>query len=271
MLKKHPSIKEVLKFWAKASFVAFTVFLTIFFAMMVVGNYARRYDQTRTYNAQGHAERYVAPDKLTISLATIVKDSTPKKVQERASEIIEATVDDIKELGLTDDEIRTDGYNIYPEYEQRRWDSDYTEQQKIIGYTMNVQIEIETKQIDKVSDILDKATSHGINSIRSMSFSIDNLEEIQDELKLEAISEAKSKANKEAKEAGLRLGKVLNVYTDNNYGYNYYDRSLPMKEYSIGNEMAGAVMDQDVPATSIPVNPGLEKVRVDVRVEYEIR
>lgn len=275
MFKNNPGVREVLRFWAKASFVALTVFLVAFFVIFAMYSLAEKYDYNRTYKVSAFSERYVAPDKLTMALATVVKDQTPKAVQQRASEIIDATISEMKALGLTDDEIKTSGYNIYPEYEQRRWDSDYSEQLEIIGYTMNVEITIETKQIDKVSDILDKATSKGINQINSMYFSIENIEEIKDELKLEAIENAKVKAKKESKEAGLRLGKVINVDTQDGYaiyGNRAYDYSEKESVSMSGNEQISVdAVPEEAPVSTIPVNPGMENIKVTVELEYEIK
>lgn len=263
MLNSRPVLKDILAFMAKASFVALMLVISIVIGVELISRAAEDVDRQRTFSVDGMASRYVKPDTANLSVSTKVTDASAREVQKEASEIITDTVDALKDLGLEDKEIRTGDYQINPEY---KYDDD-TNERSIYAYSINVSLVIKTKKIDKVSDILDAATSAGINQVNSFYFSIEDIEDIQEELKLDAIDNAKEKAEEQAKVAGLKLGKVLNVYDQ--YYTPSYSRALYEDDMKMLAAPVAEAVDED--EVSIPIIGGEEEIEVTVTVEYLVR
>jgi hypothetical protein len=261
MLKKYPSIKNILAFIAKATYVGVMVLGVVVLAVFITVARAERASYPRTFTVQGKASKYVAPDTLNISLSTVVKDESARKVQSEASEIVTDVVGALKELGIEEKDIRTGNYRISPEY---KYDSE-TGEQSIYGYSTTITVEIKTDQKDLASDILDTVTENGINQVNSVSFSLEKVDEIKEELKLDAIEKAKENAQVQAKAAGLNLGKVVDLSAGDVY-HPYYEKGYGFGESEV-------MVDEVAPSEpiSVPVNEGEMEVEVEVTLVYEIK
>ncbi|MBD3329398.1 DUF541 domain-containing protein [Candidatus Dojkabacteria bacterium] len=260
MLNKYPNLKNFLLFVAKSSYVGIVVIIAIFLAVTLSIRGADSINRPRSFSVEAEASKYVTPDTANISLGTEVRDPSAKQVQIKGSKVINEAVEAIKELGIEEENIRTDNYNISPEYKY----NDDTNESEIYSYRMDVMIDIKTTKIDKISDILDAATDANINRVNSISFSIEDIEEIQHELKLEAIENAKARAQEQAKAAGLKLGRVLNV--------NEYGGPMPVfSERKAPAPMMDSAEFEESGSGGISINPGQNEVSVSVSVVYKVK
>lgn len=261
MLEKYPNIKKLLLFMGKSSYVGILAIAVIFLAIMLSIKGADSINRPRSFSVTAEASEYVTPDVANISLSTEVRAPTAGEVQEMGSKVINDAVAAIKELEIEEENIKTDGYDIRPEYKY----NDETNESEIYAYKMNVTIDVKTTKIDKVSDILDAATDANINRVNSVHFSIEDLEQVQHELKLQAIKNAKDRAQEQADTAGLKLGRVLNVYESNSGRGPVHD------EYTKAGSMEMDIMQAEEAPSSISINPGQNEITVNVTVEYEVK
>jgi len=265
MLNKHPMAKAWILFAGKATYVVAMILLVIFLGIVLGTAAVDTINRPRTFTVAGEASRYVKPDTANLVLSTVVRDETARKVQEKASQIMTDAVDAIKALGLEEKEIQTSSYNVSPEYKY----VEATGEQEIYAYSTTITLTIKTQKVDKVSDVLDAATSKGVNSVNSFSFSIEDVEKVQEELKLEAIADAKRKAKDMASEAGLKLGKVLNVYDSYSQPYYEYSDYKMAPSQMVGN--AELAMDEESARVSVPIAQGEEEITATVTLEYQVK
>lgn len=254
MIPDRPNLKHMLFFGIKATYVAGLAVLVVVLAVLLSTTTIDNLNRPRSLTVDGAASRYVAPDTSVLSLGAVVEDASAAVVQERASQIITDGVAAFKALGLEDSEIQTGGYSITPVYNDAGT--------AIVSYSIEITVNIRTLKLDKVSEILDAATVSGMNQVNSLGFEISNIEDIQDELTLEAIDDAKERAVVEAARAGLSLGKVQNVY--DSYYLPYYDSRL-----SYAGAAEDSVSSSDV-VKNMPVNPGETEISVSVSIEYQV-
>lgn len=200
----------------------------------------------------------VTPDIAKVTLGIEESGSSLKTVQESVNKKTKTLVDQIKKLGISEKDIKTTAYNVYPE-------SDYNSRPaKIVGYRVSTNYEVSVKDFDKVNDLLVIATGSGANQINGVSFEIsDSLkEEKLNEARAEASQKAKSKAQGLAKAANITLGRIINV--SENQGIDYPRPYSLEKSLPIG---AGG----DVNLTQPEIKPGQTDLTISISLSFEIR
>jgi hypothetical protein len=177
-----------------------------------------------------------------------VQDSVNKKSQD--------LVNQIKKLGIDAKDIKTISYDVYPQY-------DYTAPtQNITGYQVSTSYEVTIRDFTKINELLASATSYGANTVGSVNFDLsDDLKNQKlDEARVEAVTEAKTKASGLAKAAGITLGKIINVSEET--PSNIQPLMLPVSG-------GGTVNEKSVTPPS--VQSGTTELDVTVSLSYEIR
>jgi len=225
-----------------------------FSAYQFARSFSGMYQQTY-FRVSGESKRFVKPDRVTVTFSSTIEGKDVRDIQRRSSEAVDKATAAILALGVEEKELTTSNYNITPKY-------DYTSGKNVIdGYASTISLNVKTKLITKVADIIDAATKNGINNVSGLSFYLEDSEKVKQELKLEAIENAKAKANELASKSGLRLGTLKNVEE----GGNYY----PMYSNSGASPLA---MEKTVTSDStinLNVQPGESEMNVNITLVYE--
>ncbi len=171
----------------------------------------------------GEGKVEAVPDTATVTVGiTATNVATVADAQARIDEVNNKIIATMKEIGIPKADIKTSNYSIYPSYSS-------DPQPKISGYSGNVSVTIKTKQIDKISDVVARATTAGANEVHGVNFSIDNPNSLREQAREEAIKNAKEQANKLANQLGIKLGKVTNIIeADQGSIIPYYQKTVAM-------------------------------------------
>lgn len=144
----------------------------------------------------GSAISSVEPDLVNISFGVEIQEKTAKDALDANSELMNKVIAAIKQVGITDSEISTSQFNIYPVYDnyQEKETGIYT--QKLAGYKVSNIVNVKTEKLDSVAAIIDGAVSAGVNRVDSVFFSLspEVYSKLKDDLLEKAILNAKSKA-----------------------------------------------------------------------------
>ncbi len=97
------------------------------------------------------------------------------------------------------------------------------DQGRIMGYSGNISLSIKIRNKDNVSKVINAITASGANQVGSVQYVVDDMDAFKDKARELAIKDAKERAKKIAKQAGMRLGEVTNVIEDGGYGGAMYD------------------------------------------------
>ncbi|KXK27424.1 MAG: 26 kDa periplasmic immunogenic protein precursor [candidate division WS6 bacterium OLB20] len=247
-------LKTVFTFATKAMFVFFLVLILVMLAFAQLFRQSQQLQDPQHYRVQGTAERKVTPDTIYLTVGTRVEGSDIVAIQTEANNKINAAVKAIENLGIPKENIRTSEYALNPEYDREGRD--------ITGYSVNIEVRVTvedaTLEENKAGDVIKVASGNGLNEVRSLSYEVSNREEILEELKLEAIEDAKGKKDAVADAAGLRLGDLKSV--EEGYYYPYYD--------NFGR--AETVSDGAAAAPSVQISPGQSELSITVTLVYEI-
>src|SRR3989344_1849077 len=158
------------------------------------------------FTVTGEGKVTVVPDTAIVDLGVTANLPTVKAAQSQANTVINKITDELKKLGITDKDVRTSNYSVYPQY-------DYQQGNRITGYQVSANLTVTVREIDKVNQVVDVATANGANTIGGIQLTVDEKKQkklLQQAREL-AVKEAKEKANSLAEAAGITLGKVVNV------------------------------------------------------------
>lgn len=242
--------------------------LTIFL-MVSIDHISKTATTTNTVSFDGEGRVFAKPDVAALSFSILTEAVTSKAAQDDNSTKSTKVVDFLKNQGIEEKDIKTTGYNVYPQYSYPTpCRLSYSQEgvvypctdseQKISGYQVNQSFEVKVRDLEKVSAILDGLLTAGANQVNNLSFQIDNIEKVKNEARELAIKNAKEKASTLKKQIGIRLGKIVNYY-EGGGGY-----PIP---YMLKTEADGRGGDIDGP--SVPV--GENEIAVNVTITYQIK
>lgn len=229
--------------------------LTIFYLVNAVLTYKTIPDNyPREITVSGEGKAYVVPDIAILSLSIVTEGMDTAVIIQKNTEKMNGLIQDIKDLGIDEKDIRTTNYSLTPQY---NWTKE--QGQIFIGYKLTNTISVKVRDFAKIGSVLGKANDRGANLISGINFSIEDPEKARQEAREKAIEQAKNKAASIAKTSGLKLVKLLNV--QEGY-YPYYYGATYEKAVGEGSEMA-------MPTPQI--EPGQTEVSVNVTLTYRVR
>ena len=210
-----------------------------------------------TITSSGEYSIKVMPDFIAVYFNIYTIDDTAKGASDKNSEIYHSLKSSLIALGYEDGEIKTESFNVYPEYD---WTG---REQRIKGYAANhvVKIEIPVSEFENVGIVIDSGIAAGAG-INYINYEI--TKENQNKYKAEAIKsateDAKIKATALAEGAGQRLGKLVSISTSE-FGY------IPWRAYSEG-QSSDAVSGKEI---STQITPSEQEISARVVAVYRIR
>ena len=207
-----------------------------------------------TISISGYAEQKVIPDTATMNIGVVIQSETAKEATDKNAALMNAVIAELKAMGLQDKEIQTSYVSVYPVYNY-----DTNDTQTIKGYSASNSVQVTTKTLDNLSEIIDRSTAAGANDIGSVSFSVsdDKQKQLREDLMNEAVADASSKATTLAKSLGVEINGVQTSSVSETGG------SEVGSKYDMQTETAAG----DV---STPIQPGESTVSMSVQVTYYI-
>jgi uncharacterized protein YggE len=164
----------------------------------------------KTISLTGSGTVFATANQATIVLGVQTEDSSAKDAIEENAELMTAVINALKELGFTDEDIKTVSYNVYPNY---NW-----EIRQVTGYTVTNMLQIKIMDLDIVGDVIDAAGAAGANRVDGINFDLS--EDVKEQLKLDAyvaaIQDAETKVNVITDTLGLEIIGIQSV-TENSY------------------------------------------------------
>jgi uncharacterized protein len=204
---------EILRSLLKIGLTAIVITIAVIGTIRLIGNPAISVNQVSTqknstFDVTGQSQMAVVPDKAEVRLGIVVNKPTVAEAQGEINRISTAITDQLVALGIEKKYIKTADYSINPDY---RYEP--TALNRIVGYNANSTVVVEIRNFELLNQAIDKATTTGANSVGGISFGLteETQKKVEEAARVEAVEEAKTKAESLAKIAGIRLGKVINV------------------------------------------------------------
>lgn len=214
----------------------------------------------------GEGKVTARPDIARINASVVTQEEFLKDAQADNAKKTNILVAYLKSDGIQESDIKTVGYNIYPQYSYPRpCYSDtcpvISDQPRIMGYQVRTAYEITVRDLEKAGDILAGVVGAGANEVGGISFTIDQPNQLQADARKKAIDDAKAKAEKLAKDLGRRIGPITNFSEGGSYPPILYRSEMMAADGKGGGGVA--------PSPSIPA--GENEIMVTVSITYELR
>lgn len=198
----------------------------------------------------GEATVAAAPDLAIISGGVTSEAKTAREATETNNKTMAAVLAALNAAGIAEKDVQTSRLSLYPQTAARNNNGPV----QITGYRATNQVTVKIRDITAVGKALDTLTTAGANSISGVSFSVTNASKLLDDARIEALADARRKAEIYAKAANVTLGAPLSI-----------------SEGSVSAPMP--VMRAKFAADSMPapIATGEETLHVSVAVSYAIK
>jgi len=156
------------------------------------------------------------PDIANLSLGVEAKSATVSKARNQAAVAMNAIVEFLIAKGVAERDIRTESFNISPQYTyQEKVDSygNRTNQRVLTGYQVVNTASVKVRNLAKIGDLLDGAVKAGRDLVRvnGIRFSVDDPDPLKVQARQLAVQKAIQKAEEITKSAGVTLGRLVYI------------------------------------------------------------
>jgi len=206
-----------------------------------------------TVSVSGHGEVNVPPDTASVNIGVDVIQPTLSEAQAQATAQATAVIDALKAEGIADEEIQTDYFsvNILRDY------SENADPTQVTGFEIINQLRVTVRDTESLGDLLDAVVTAGANNIYGVSFYVDDQTAAASEARVEAVADARTKAEELADAAGMTLGPVVAIA----------EGVAP----PVSPLYAPVAMDSMEMKQATPVEAGSTTISVDVQVTYALQ
>jgi uncharacterized protein YggE len=194
----------------------------------------------------GTSQKEVTPDVARITFSINSVNANLEKAKNDNTQIANRVFANLKEQGVTKEQIKTNTYQVDPIYNYEK-----DKLPKLEGYRVTNSLEIRTS-IDQVGILVNELTSAGANEINSIRFEAAN----EADSKNEALKDAVADALKKAEVIAAALNKrVANVTLVNESGVFYHPIMMESRMLKNASMDAGA---PNIPAGKVTVGANVQ-------------
>ncbi len=211
---------------------------------------------SKTISSTGIAKINILPDFVVVYFNVDAKGSTAKEASDKNAEIVNKMKSSLTSLGIKENEIKTQSFNVYPDYSYAGGNP------RITGYraTHLLSVKISVDEKNKIGSVIDSGIGAGAG-INYINYELSD--ENQNKYKIEAIKkateDARLKAEALAQGSGSKLGGLISVSTSE---FNYVPWLAASKDVAGGS--SGAEI-------AISINPSEQEISATVTAVFKIK
>jgi uncharacterized protein YggE len=172
------------------------------------------------------------PDEASMTVGTQAKAPTATEAVAANKVKTEKLLATIRAAGIRERDIQTQGIQLQPDY---RWDNQPNGrgQQTLIGYIAGNSVLIKTRNIDKLTSLLDTLTAAGVDSVYGPNFAISDPAPLRREARIRAMARGQAEATEYARNNGYNSVRLLSVEE----GVSYRGTEVIVTGSRVGNVM----------------------------------
>jgi uncharacterized protein YggE len=225
-----------------------------------------------TVNAEGRTLR--KPDLAVFSAGVTTQGQTAAAALAENSRAMTRVIAALKAAGIAERDIQTSNLSISPVYTDPNRDAIMAARvsgqpyvppppqvPKIIGYQASNNVSVRQRDVAIFGKVIDSLAAAGANQINGPSFQMDQADPALDEARLDAIKNARSRAELYAQATGLRIVRILSISESGGY------YGPPPVVFAVGERDGGMPPPPPPPA---PVQAGELQMTANVTVLYEL-
>lgn len=216
-------------------------------------------------NVRGEGEVNAKPDLGSFSFSVTAEGEDAATAQKDSAEKINSIMSFLKESGVEEKDIKNRDYYLNPKYRYENVacaSGMYCPPSNpvIDGYEVTQTIEVKVRNLDSAGDLITGAGERGATNISQLQFTIDDESNLKDQAREAAIADAKERADKLAKNLGVKLVRIISYYEEEGYATPYY-----------GGMGGDSMMYSEAKAVSPDLPVGENNIKSVVNVTYEIQ
>ncbi|MEL6527646.1 MAG: SIMPL domain-containing protein [Chloroflexota bacterium] len=222
-------------------------------ALMITGVSAQETDSVdnteRTITVTGNGSAFGDPDIAVIVLGVEQSSTSISEAYANVNTRLDAIVADLTALGIAENDIQTMDLNIFTN--QGIGSMGGASQ---VEYFVSNRISVIVRDLEMLENVIDTAVSEGANNVFGLNFLISDTSELEATARIDALDQARDRAQQIADALGVELGQVQTVVED---GGSFVRSSAESTEMAMGGGNA-------------TIERGQLSVSVSVRVTYSI-
>lgn len=156
------------------------------------------------------------PDEASMTVGTQAKAATATAAVAANKVKTEKLLAAIRAAGVRERDIQTQGIQLQPDY---RWDPQPNGQgrQTLVGYIASNSVQIKTRDIDKLTSLLDALTTAGADTVYGPNFGISDPAPLRKEARIRAMARGQAEATEYARNNGYTSVRLLSVEEGTSY------------------------------------------------------
>lgn len=202
-----------------------------------------------TLSVDGQGTGTAAPDMATVTIGVTTQGKDAAKAQNDNAWVSNQIQAAVRGLGIAEKDIQTRNYSFYPNYS-----TDKDRRNEVTGYTVNNSVIVVVRDIKLTGKVIDAALNNGANEINSLDFSASDTKAVRKVALLNAVQDARDKADIIAKGLGKRIVGIQNVSESTGY----------IETRRFGGNMLMAVAKD----AATPIAPGSLSLTANVHVDF---
>lgn len=211
-------------------------------------------ERPHTITVIGVGSAYGEPNIAYIELGVELVDANLATAFTQTADTMTAVRQALLDLGIQAADLQTSGVSVYPEDRYNPQTGEATER----VYRVRNTLRVTARDVSQIEAIINAGVNAGANSIYNLTFGLDNAADLEQTARLDAVTNARTRAEQLASALGVTIGDALIV---NEVTLNT-QQPLP---YAGG--MGGAGFDV---ASTMPVEQGQLGVTAQVQVTFQI-
>lgn len=207
----------------------------------------------------------VQPDAANLTLGVEVTADTAGAALQQAADQMTAVVNQLRSLGIAEQDIQTSQFNLFPIYEERTVRVEPgtpmppippDAEPVLVGYRVSNLVTVTIREIARAGEVLDSVVASGATRVHGIGFTVSNPADAAERARVEAMNNARRTAEQLANLAGVGIGPVVAIQEISSPSPMPVDieRAAPMAQ----------------PAQT-PISPGSQEIRTIVQVTYSIQ
>ena len=202
-----------------------------------------------TLSVDGQGTGTAAPDMATVTIGVTTQGKDAAKAQNDNAWVSNQIQAAVRGLGIAEKDIQTRNYSFYPNYSTEK-----DHRNEVTGYTVNNSVIVVVRDIKLTGKVIDAALNNGANEINSLDFSTSDTKAVRKVALLNAVQDARDKADIIAKGLGKRIVGIQSVSESTGY--------IETRRFG-GNMLMAAAKD-----AATPIAPGSLSLTANVHVDF---
>lgn len=210
--------------------------------------------ETVSVTAEGKAQ--AAPDVAKISATIETSNPNLDKAREENSQKVSALVKKLKDLGVSEKDIKTQSLQAGQSYGMQP--QMYPVPPRPTTNQVSTTLEVTIRNFDKSDEIMAALTQNGVTNLYGPNLTLDDstLAAAKSKARENAVETARQKAMELAKLSGRQLGKVAKITEQGDFGY-----PQPLVARS----------EADLKQQAAQIQPGENEITINLAVEFTFR